>query len=163
MPSWEANHRQLPNRAVPGSLENNQYCTVCSYAMDLVNRCVQCQVNFFEREGKLRGILWMTQVYSMWQEKIASEVLPSKEVLLLELTLRLKWLSERQQFIWQESLRIAREAEMKHPWSCICQGGSMYEQATNSPQGTMEESEVTVEFHSMEEESQAEEEFSDRT
>ncbi len=103
----------------------------------------------------------MTQVYGMWKEKIAGEVLPSKEVLLLELTTRLKWLSERQQFIWQESLRIAREAEMKHAWYCNCQGGSMHKQATNSPQGTMEESEVTVEFHSMEEESQAEEESSD--
>jgi hypothetical protein len=37
----------------------------------------------------------------------------------------------------------------------------MYEPATNSPEGTMEEAEVVVEFHSMEEESQTEEEFSD--
>jgi hypothetical protein len=111
--------------------------------MKMVELCVQCQVNFFEREGKLQGILWMTQVYGMWKERIAGEILPSpkKEIFPLELTTRLRWLNERQQFIWKESLRIAREAEKHHQWYCICQGGSMYEQAT------VEESEVTVEFH----------------
>lgn len=163
MPSWEANHRQLPDRAVPDSLQNNSVCTVCSYAMNMFDRCVQCQVNFFEREAKFQGILWMTQVYGSWKERIAGEELPSreKEVFLLELTMRLNWLNERQEFIWKESLRTAREAELKHPWYCICQGGSMYEQATNSQQGTMQESEVTADFHSMEEERQAEEESSE--
>jgi hypothetical protein len=145
MSTTQADHLGLP-AITPMEDYNVKSCLVCPEAFwgqglnGRVRRCVQCQVHEFERQWQLQRVLWTTEVYKKWLEKISGSTvnIQNKEILTLELQSRLFWLHERQEFIRLESERIVKEVEAGHDSMCVCRGGISWEQMEHGPMDMME-------------------------